>query len=570
MKHIPPSGPSPARILIVGEAPGVTEEKEGAPFVGESGKELTKMLTEAGIDRNECFITNLCSYRPPNNDIRHFFYSNKEAKERKIKPLDGLFPSETIIAGLKRLKLEIEAVNPNVIVACGNYSLWALTDHASIGNKEGIKIPTGIGSWRGSETYTKPEFNSRRCIPIYHPATIMRSWEWRPITVHDLRRAAKFVDGKGSNIDSKYHFTIQPSFTEVQEIFLRLFYRLDECKETLPLAIDIETRLGHIACIGIAWSTADALCIPLLAISRAKSYWTEAEEAWIIRKLFLLFTHPNTRSVGQNFAYDMQYIARHWGFIFNLSFDTLLAQHVLLPGTPKTLAYIASLYCEDYSFWKDEGKEWDPKIHDETQFWAYNCKDAVNTLEVSFAQQALLKAWNLEEQNAFLLRLFPITLRMMLRGVLMDKKTRGELSLRLAEEIMERERWFTSVVKDINLQKSKAKPWYSSPQQLQTLFYSYMNLPVQRHRVTKKPTIDDEALTKLATKEPLISPLVDKIKEYRSLRIFLNNFILAPLDKDGRMRCSYNVGGTKTYRFSSSEDAFGFGTNLQNIPSGNE
>jgi DNA polymerase-1 len=57
--------------------------------------------------------------------------------------------------------------------------------------------------------------------------------------------------------------------------------------------------------------------------------------------------------------------------------------------------------------------------------------------------------------------------------------------------------------------------------------------------------------------------------------IFLSNFLTAQLDEDQRMRCAYNIGGSesgksapKTYRLSSSENAFGSGTNLQNIPSG--
>ena len=46
-----PSGPLAARIMCIGEAPGAEEQMLGLPFVGWSGKELTKLLTEAGIDR---------------------------------------------------------------------------------------------------------------------------------------------------------------------------------------------------------------------------------------------------------------------------------------------------------------------------------------------------------------------------------------------------------------------------------------------------------------------------------------------------------------------------------------
>ena len=56
----------------------------------------------------------------------------------------------------------------------------------------------------------------------------------------------------------------------------------------------------------------------------------------------------------------------------------------------------------------------------------------------------------------------------------------------------------------------------------------------------------------------------------RSLGVFLSTFVNAPLDVDGRMRCSFNIAGTETYRFSSSKNAFGSGMNMQNIPKGGE
>ncbi len=58
------------------------------------------------------------------------------------------------------------------------------------------------------------------------------------------------------------------------------------------------------------------------------------------------------------------------------------------------------------------------------------------------------------------------------------------------------------------------------------------------------------------------------MQRYRSTGVFLSTFIQAPLDHDRRIRSSYNPVGTETLRFSSRADAFGFGTNLQNIPKG--
>jgi hypothetical protein len=64
--------------------------------------------------------------------------------------------------------------------------------------------------------------------------------------------------------------------------------------------------------------------------------------------------------------------------------------------------------------------------------------------------------------------------------------------------------------------------------------------------------------------------IFDALEEFRSISVFHNTFVKAPLDPGDRMRCMFNVSGTETFRWSSSKNAFGRGTNLQNIPAGEE
>ena len=62
------SGPTPARLLVVGEAPGRNEDEGGEPFIGRSGQLLTRLIAEeVGLSREEYFITNVVKCRPPNN-----------------------------------------------------------------------------------------------------------------------------------------------------------------------------------------------------------------------------------------------------------------------------------------------------------------------------------------------------------------------------------------------------------------------------------------------------------------------------------------------------------------------
>lgn len=132
-------GPIPSRIMLVGEAPGAEEEEKGIPFIGASGQELNRMLGEAGIMRSECYVTNVCKLRPPGNQISAWIAMTK----KEITPQHVLFRDKyvlpVVIEGIKELSTEIEMVQPNLIVAFGNLSMWVLTGHWSV-----LK-------WRGSQ-----------------------------------------------------------------------------------------------------------------------------------------------------------------------------------------------------------------------------------------------------------------------------------------------------------------------------------------------------------------------------------------------------------------------------------
>jgi uracil-DNA glycosylase family 4 len=532
MIPVPAIGPVPARILIVGEAPGADEELRLEPFVGLSGQELSRMLHEAGIARTECRITNVCLVRPPDNEILHFF------KDKK-----GFVPGEEIVAGQKALELEVYNTKPHVIIAMGDTALWACAGKR------------GITSWRGS---TLESIWGVKCIPTYHPAAILRMWEWRAITVHDLRRAERESHFPELTYPS-WRFLIRPDFSQVMAT---LDFLLQQAKlGALSLAVDIETRNKQIACIGIAWSKYDALCIPILCTDKPEGYWAEDEEIAITLRLRDLLTHPHISVVGQNFAYDAQYFAKEYGYIPHLGFDTMVAQHVAFAGLPKALHFLSSMYCTFHQYWKDEGKNWDPRMPEE-RLWVYNCRDCVATFELRDELFETLEDLNLLSVFQFRMALWPAVVQMMLRGVRIDKARRNEMAGTLLSEIAAREVWINSVLEHpINVR---------SPKQMQTLFYTDFGFRPVFNRKTKTVTLNDEALEKLVKQDPCLRPLVRNIQELRSLGVFLSTFVQAELDTDGRMRCSFNIAGPETYRFSSSENAFGSGTNLQNIPKGDE
>jgi uracil-DNA glycosylase len=333
-------GPIPARIMIVGEAPGADEEREGVPFVGVAGRELNRMLHEAGITRSECFVTNVARVRPLGNDIGQFIALRKKDITPRHKQFRDKWVTPEITEGFEHLQVEIGQVKPNIIIALGNTPMWALTGK------------WGITKWRGSMLRTD---NGLKVIPTIHPASVLREWSQRAAVVHDLRRAARYANGTDYP-DPGWNFTVSPTFTQVTLILTRLLSRADHEPCPLRLSVDIETRSWNIACIGIAWSTRDALCIPLMCYERPAGYWDALEEAEIIYRLYWLLTHRNVEVIGQNLLYDTQYIYRYWHFIPRVHLDTMIAQHSCFSDLPKSLAFICSLFCQHYVYWKDEGK----------------------------------------------------------------------------------------------------------------------------------------------------------------------------------------------------------------------
>lgn len=191
--------------------------------------------------------------------------------------------------------------------------------------------------------------------------------------------------------------------------------------------------------------------------------------------------------------------------------------------------------------------------------WLYNCEDAARTFEISEKHEQTIDKLGLREQYNFQMSMFLPVLQAMQRGIRIDTAARESIAMELIEEIGKREAFLNQILgHPINVRSVK---------QMFALFYGDFQLRPIVSRQTGRPTINDDALSKIAKAEPLLRSLVAAIQDIRTLGIFLNTFVKAPLDADGRMRCSYNVCGTLTFRLSSSENAFGSGTNLQNLPS---
>ena len=559
------SGNPNARVMIVGEAWGYDEERLGQPFVGASGSELNRMLQAAGMDRNAVWTTNLVNARPPSNSIEEWIPKAKKDVTPECVPLRDRMVRPIVRLGYDSLLEEINLVKPNVIIPMGNYAMWALTG------------AFGILKWRGS-MLRLPGENTPKCIPTIHPAAVMREWKYRSIVINDLKRAAREQHSLEWAIPPReWKFLVRPSYTTVMLTLADLKRRLDKGEE-LWIDLDLETRAGHIACCGLSWSLTDALVIPFMCVENASGYWAAEEEATIVYALQRVLRHVHVRVRWQNGLYDVQYTWRHWLIIPRGAQDTMLSQHTCFVAMPKSLAFQSSMYSPHYVYWKDDGKTWGEE-QNETQLWTYNAQDCVRTREVGESLAETVKTLGLEEVEAFQQELFWPVFRAMQLGVRVRTEARAKIVMELQDAIAEREEYLAFVLgHSLNL---------NSHVQMKKLFYEDLRqIPIMTRAKKGSPshlTCDDEALQTIAKREPLLKPLTVAISDIRTLQIWLKTFVLAKVDRDGRMRCSFNIAGNETkeqgeaeratkaapytYRLSSSENAFGSGFNMQTIPS---
>lgn len=137
-------GKPTADLLLIGEAPGADEDRSGIPFVGRSGHLLDKMLSAIGVNRDDCFVTNVLPWRPPGNRT----------------PTDG-----EVAVCLPFLKRQIELVSPKVILILGGSAANALLD-----NEEPISRLRG--KWLEYKT------SEGAMVPVlasFHPAYLLRN-----------------------------------------------------------------------------------------------------------------------------------------------------------------------------------------------------------------------------------------------------------------------------------------------------------------------------------------------------------------------------------------------------------
>jgi uracil-DNA glycosylase len=147
---VPGEGSAIADVMLVGEAPGASEDEQGRPFVGRAGRLLDELLAEAGLAREAVYITNVVKARPPGN------------RDPRV---------AEVLHCLPWLEAELAIVQPNLVVPLGRHALAHFTGGTKISEVHGTEITE-----RG-----------RALFPMYHPAAGLRGTALRAALFADAR-----------------------------------------------------------------------------------------------------------------------------------------------------------------------------------------------------------------------------------------------------------------------------------------------------------------------------------------------------------------------------------------------
>ncbi|MGN6611177.1 MAG: UdgX family uracil-DNA binding protein [Angustibacter sp.] len=152
------SGRPGARVVLVGEQPGDVEDREGEPFVGPAGRLLTKAVDDAGLDRDDVYLTNA---------VKHFRFT-PQGKRRIHQTPDVAH----VLACRPWLDAELQVVHPEVVVAMG-----ATAARAVLG--PGVKVTQQRG-----QVLPAPD-GEGRVVPTMHPSSVLRARARKDFAAYD-------------------------------------------------------------------------------------------------------------------------------------------------------------------------------------------------------------------------------------------------------------------------------------------------------------------------------------------------------------------------------------------------
>jgi DNA polymerase-1 len=526
-------------IVLLGEAPGENEDKQGTPFIGAAGGFLTKhILRGSGLSESDLYITNAIKCRPPAN--------------RKPSILN-------IRACEPNLIKELQTIKPKVILACGNTALHSLLNlyHSKSTNDEKKSSGlTGISQWRGIQVWNR-QFNCW-VVPTYHPSALLRDRqegiEYRiDQTVEDFELAGKLANQTRPAMEypTPYHISSVSKALKVVE----------GVSKSKRVAFDIETEdldpTSELLGISLSDREDRGFYIQADLIQQSPELRSAIDE---------LMEDPDILKILHNGAFD-QRVLRYKGFpeLRNWK-DIMIAAGLLDENFPKGLKPLTWRYLSFGGYDReldDYRREHKLKSYKGIPFdvlGRYAGYDAAATLQLHNLFSPRLD--NEKLQSLYTNILMPT------RSVMNEAEHNGfAVNVDRAKEldalcnkaaVKLREHVYKLAGEEFNIR---------SPKQLSNILYTKLHLrPLKPGKINKKDgsiaySCDKESLEHLAKKKKgEIAGALLNIKYIQSMQSKFINLIINEVKPDGRIHTSYNITGTVTGRTSCSNPG------IHNVP----
>ena len=497
-------------ILIIGEAPGYDEAREGKPFVGKSGQLLRESLKEVGFKLEELTFSNILKCHPEDN-------ATPETEEINL-----CVPTY--------LMREIELIKPQLIIAVGSVAC------------KGLGLGDKITNLRGQILSLE---NGITVLPTYHPSFILRNYANVSIFKSDLRKAYNLLFA--SSMFKEESCTIVTNLYGIEQF--ETFYK--KCKTNKAIvSVDIETNNmlnplevgSSLVCVGFSDGEENFSIILNHPDVVDLKYRNTALE--IVKKFM---RDKDIGKVGHNLTFDTKWLISRGIEVENILGDTMVMAHILDENRKEKDYALKILVMEYFGCYKHH-----LDLENLNELGLYNCEDIYYTrklydifwTKMDSGQRSLLKD--------VICHGIPVLAQMELEGIQIDLEYCKELSQTL---MLEQEK----IGKSLESMGFKGINLNSNDQVAKVIFDVFKETPT-KITGTGKRSVDEETIAHFAYDEN--KDWAKAILDYRGNEKLLTTYVdkfydLA--DSSSRVRGQFHLTNTVTGRSASSKP------NLQNI-----
>lgn len=514
------------RIMLVTDRPTQAECADGRACSDKVGASISRFMYSTGlrVKLSDCYRTSV---------IKDFIPGTGSRNKREVRKI--LNEAITSKDWRSILEAEIQMVRPNVIMALGEQALNTLC---------GVKH---IANYRGSIMTLSKDFNIKgfhpKVVPTLHPRDVWADFSSTAYVNLDWRKGLS-LRNEFEPHKRKEHIWIIKTLADAYSWWAR-------AQTGKFITVDIETWGGFITCIGFCHDGYEAVSIPLWEFFKG----LERVQIW---KFIASVLASECWFVNQNIGYDQYQLEDKWRFPINKIWDdTMLLGHSLYPELPKRLAFYTSIY-DDQPYYKDEGKEFNPREHEYSQLLYYNAKDAITTWKVYNEQVKDAKdtvvwpgysVWDFHRERIW--PLYNVYRKIHQRGIRVDLGRREQLIEKYETDLDKYTGQLINFIgRPINIRSSK---------QVAAVVYGDMGFK-ERWKESKetgamsldtgKETLEDIAINECDQWSPE-RLVLRTIVLIRKLETILNYLTLVVHD-DGRLRSAYKLHGTKGGRTSGT------------------